>query len=322
MILTDPNIADNPIVFANKAFLDLTGYEETEVLGRNCRFLQGPQTDRERVADLRSAVANRQSIALEILNYKRDGTPFWNAVFIGPVYDTGGKLLHFFASQLDVTRRRESEQASQQAQKMEAIGQLTAGLAHDFNNLLQVVNGNLELLGTRIEDEKQRSYLARARGAAERGAKLTGQLLAFARKTRLTPRAVDVNDCINGFADMLEASLGGRIELHLSLRRGLPKAVVDPEQLEMAILNIALNARDAMPGGGVLTIATAKVHLNGDAPARGLSPGDYISVELVDEGEGMAQHVIARAVEPFFTTQATGKGTGLGLAMASGFVLQ
>lgn len=322
MILTDPNIADNPIVFANKAFLDLTGYEETEVLGRNCRFLQGPQTDRERVADLRSAVANRQSIALEILNYKRDGTPFWNAVFIGPVYDTGGKLLHFFASQLDVTRRRESEQASQQAQKMEAIGQLTAGLAHDFNNLLQVVNGNLELLGTRIEDEKQRSYLARARGAAERGAKLTGQLLAFARKTRLTPRAVDVNDCINGFADMLEASLGGRIELHLSLRRGLPKAVVDPEQLEMAILNIALNARDAMPGGGVLTIATAKVHLNGDAPARGLSPGDYISVELVDEGEGMAQHVIARAVEPFFTTKATGKGTGLGLAMASGFVLQ
>ncbi|APZ97470.1 hybrid sensor histidine kinase/response regulator [Sphingopyxis sp. QXT-31] len=322
MILTDPNIADNPIVFANKAFLDLTGYEETEVLGRNCRFLQGPQTDRELVADLRSAVANRQSIALEILNYKRDGTPFWNAVFIGPVYDTGGKLLHFFASQLDVTRRRESEQASQQAQKMEAIGQLTAGLAHDFNNLLQVVNGNLELLGTRIEDEKQRSYLARARGAAERGAKLTGQLLAFARKTRLTPRAVDVNDCINGFADMLEASLGGRIELHLSLRRGLPKAVVDPEQLEMAILNIALNARDAMPGGGVLTIATAKVHLNGDAPARGLSPGDYISVELVDEGEGMAQHVIARAVEPFFTTKATGKGTGLGLAMASGFVLQ
>ncbi len=322
MILTDPNIADNPIVFANKAFLDLTGYEETEVLGRNCRFLQGPQTDRELVADLRSAVANRQSIALEILNYKRDGTPFWNAVFIGPVYDTGGKLLHFFASQLDVTRRRESEQASQQAQKMEAIGQLTAGLAHDFNNLLQVVNGNLELLGSRIEDAKQRGYLARARGAAERGAKLTGQLLAFARKTRLTPRAVDVNDCINGFADMLEASLGGRIELHLSLRRGLPKAVVDPEQLEMAILNIALNARDAMPGGGVLTIATAKVHLNGDAPARGLSPGDYISVELVDEGEGMAQHVIARAVEPFFTTKATGKGTGLGLAMASGFVLQ
>ena len=322
MILTDPNLPDNPIAFANKAFLDLTGYEEAEVLGRNCRFLQGAQTDRDSVAELRDAIGHRQSIALEILNYKRDGTPFWNAVFIGPVYDTSGNLLYFFASQLDVTRRRESEQASQQAQKMEAIGQLTAGLAHDFNNLLQVVNGNLELLGSRIEDEKQRSYLERARGAAERGAKLTGQLLAFARKTRLTPRAIDVNECITAFADMLESSLGTRVELHLSLRRSLPKAVLDPEQFEMAILNIALNARDAMPAGGLLTISTAKTHLNGDAPARGLTPGDYIAIELVDEGEGMPDHVIARAAEPFFTTKATGKGTGLGLAMATGFVEQ
>lgn len=322
MILTDPNLPDNPIAFANKAFLDLTGYEEAEVLGRNCRFLQGAQTDRDSVAELRDAIERRQSIALEILNYKRDGTPFWNAVFIGPVYDTSGNLLYFFASQLDVTRRRESEQASQQAQKMEAIGQLTAGLAHDFNNLLQVVNGNLELLGSRIEDEKQRSYLERARGAAERGEKLTGQLLAFARKTRLTPRAIDVNECIHAFADMLESSLGTRVELRLSLRRGLPKAVLDPEQFEMAILNIALNARDAMPAGGLLTISTAKTHLNGDAPARGLAPGDYIAIELVDEGEGMADHVIARAAEPFFTTKATGKGTGLGLAMATGFVQQ
>lgn len=322
MILTDPNLTDNPIAFANKAFLDLTGYEEAEILGRNCRFLQGAQTDRESVADLRSAIERRQSIGLEILNYKRDGTPFWNAVFIGPVYDTSGNLLYFFASQLDVTRRRESEQASQQAQKMEAIGQLTAGLAHDFNNLLQVVNGNLELLGTRIEDARQRAYLERARGAAERGAKLTGQLLAFARKTRLTPRPIDINDCINGFADMLESSLGSSVELHLSLRRGLPKAVLDPEQFEMAILNIGLNARDAMPGGGLLTISTAKIHLNGDAPARGLVPGDYVAIELIDEGEGMPDHVIARAVEPFFTTKATGKGTGLGLAMATGFVEQ
>lgn len=322
MILTDPNLPDNPIAFANKAFLDLTGYEEAEVLGRNCRFLQGAQTDRQSVSELRVAVERRQSIALEILNYKRDGTPFWNAVFIGPVYDTGGNLLYFFASQLDVTRRRESEEASQQAQKMEAIGQLTAGLAHDFNNLLQVVNGNLELLESRIEDEKQRAYLDRARGAAERGAKLTGQLLAFARKTRLAPRTVDVNECINAFADMLDSSLGARVELHLSLRRGLPKAVLDPEQLEMAILNIALNARDAMPTGGLLTISTAKIHLNGDAPARGLTPGDYIAIELADEGEGMSDQVVARAAEPFFTTKATGKGTGLGLAMASGFVQQ
>ncbi len=322
MILTDPNQDDNPIAFANKAFLDLTGYEESEILGRNCRFLQGAQTDRAQVTELREAIARRESIALEILNYKRDGSPFWNAVFIGPVYDTEGKLLYFFASQLDVSRRRESEQAFQQAQKMEAIGQLTAGLAHDFNNLLQVINGNLELLSARAEDERQLAYLARARGAAERGAKLTGQLLAFARKTRLAPVPVDVGACITNFVDMLESSLGRAVELHLSLRRGLPAAVVDVEQLEMAILNIALNARDAMPSGGLLTIATGKLHLNGDAAARQLPPGDYVTIELTDEGEGMAPHVAERAVEPFFTTKATGKGTGLGLAMASGFVQQ
>ncbi|MBU2017987.1 MAG: PAS domain-containing protein, partial [Alphaproteobacteria bacterium] len=253
MILTDPAQPDNPIVFANKAFLDLTGYEESEILGRNCRFLQGAQTDRAAVDELRDAIAQRESIAVEILNYKRDGTPFWNAVFIGPVYDTSGNLLYFFASQLDVTRRKESEQAYQQSQKMESIGQLTAGLAHDFNNLLQVVTGNLELLSGRVADEKAQAYLARAQGAAERGAKLTGQLLAFARKTRLDPRAIDVNACIVGFADMLESSLGRSVELHLSLRHGLPKAVLDAEQFEMAILNIALNARDAMPGGGLLT---------------------------------------------------------------------
>lgn len=322
MILTDPAQPDNPIVFANKAFLDLTGYEESEILGRNCRFLQGAQTDRAAVDELRDAIAQRESIAVEILNYKRDGTPFWNAVFIGPVYDTSGNLLYFFASQLDVTRRKESEQAYQQSQKMESIGQLTAGLAHDFNNLLQVVTGNLELLSGRVADEKAQAYLARAQGAAERGAKLTGQLLAFARKTRLDPRAIDVNACIVGFADMLESSLGRSVELHLSLRHGLPKAVLDAEQFEMAILNIALNARDAMPGGGLLTICTLKLHLNGDAEARQLKSGDYVVIELRDEGEGMPEHVAARAAEPFFTTKPTGKGTGLGLSMVHGLAVQ
>ncbi|MCC2980656.1 ATP-binding protein [Sphingomonas sp. IC4-52] len=322
MILTDPHQPDNPIVFANKAFLDLTLYEEEEVLGRNCRFLQGARTDSESVAELRDAVAANQSIALEILNYKRDGTPFWNAVFIGPVYDTSGKLLYFFASQLDVTRRRESERSYLQAQKMEAVGQLTAGLAHDFNNLLQVVNGNLELAVARSSDERVLRYLASARGAAERGAKLTGQLLAFARKTRLDPRPVDVSECLNSFADVMESALGKKVELHFSLRRGLPKALLDPQQLEMAVLNIALNAKDAMPTGGVIELSTARVRLNGDAASRGLSPGEYVAVQVRDEGEGMTPEVIERAVEPFFTTKGVGKGTGLGLAMASGFVQQ
>jgi PAS domain S-box-containing protein len=202
MILTDPRQPDNPIAFANKAFLDLTGYEEAEVVGRNCRFLQGPRTDRDHVRQLREAVEAHQPISLEILNYKRDGTPFWNAVFIGPVHNPQGELLYFFASQLDVTRRRESEEGHRQAQKMEAVGQLTAGLAHDFNNLLQAVLGNHEQLLRRIEQPDLRRRLQNAQTAADRAAQLTRQLLAFARKTPLNPEPLDLGEAVLGFAEL------------------------------------------------------------------------------------------------------------------------
>lgn len=322
MLLTDPNLDDNPIVFVNKAFLDLTGYEEDEVLGRNCRFLQGAQTDRAAVAELRDSVAAKQAIALELLNYRRDGSPFWNAVFIGPVYDTEGRLRYFFASQLDVTRRRNTEQSYRQAQKMESIGQLTAGLAHDFNNLLQVVNGNLELVTATTDPERIKRYVAAAQSAAEKGAKLTRQLLAFARKTRLEPRPLDVTQLVSEFSDLIDSAVNGQVEVHLSLRRGLQHVVLDPDQLEMAILNIVNNARDAMPNGGLVTISTMPLRLNGNAAALDLPEGDYVVLQIEDEGEGMTPDVADRATEPFFTTKGVGKGTGLGLAMASGFVRQ
>ncbi|PZQ60479.1 MAG: hybrid sensor histidine kinase/response regulator [Sphingomonas taxi] len=321
MLLTDPNKDDNPIVFANKAFLDLTGYEESEVLGRNCRFLQGAQTDRNAVAEMRDAVRDRSSVALELLNYRRDGSAFWNAVFIGPVYDMQGKLQYFFASQLDVTRRRNSEQSYRQAQKMESIGQLTAGLAHDFNNLLQVVTGNLELVAAARDPERARRYVAAAQSAAERGAKLTRQLLAFARKSRLEPRALDLTDLVSDFSELIESSVNGQVEVRLNLHRGLPHVVVDPDQLEMAVLNIVNNARDATPEGGLVTISTLPLRLNGDI-THDLPPGDYVALQVEDDGQGMRPEVLERATEPFFTTKGTGKGTGLGLAMASGFVRQ
>ncbi len=322
MILTDPRRPDNPIVFANKAFLDLTGYEEAEVLGRNCRFLQGPQTDREAVRQLAEAVRAEQPVSLELLNYKRDGTPFWNAVFIGPVTNPEGELLYFFASQLDVTRRRESEDSYRQAQKMEAVGQLTAGLAHDFNNLLQAISGNHERLLRSIEAPDLRRRLDAAQAATERAAKLTRQLLAFARKTRLDPKPVDLSAAVNGFADLLATTAGGRIEMQFNLRHRLPACHVDPTHLETALLNIVLNARDAMPNGGTVTVSTARLHLNGDAAARELPPGDYVTLSVADEGEGMPPSVAARAAEPFFTTKGQGRGTGLGLAMVHGFLQQ
>ena len=318
MVLTDPNLPDNPIVFANRAFQDLTGYEQEEIIGRNCRFLQGAQTDRGKVDELRQAIREHRACSVELLNYKRDGTPFWNGVYTAPVHDRDGKLLYFFASQLDVTRRRTSEQAFRQAQKMESIGQLTAGLAHDFNNLLQVISGNLELLRGKLADERLRRYAETAAVAAERGAKLTRQLLAFARKTRLEPRATDLNALLDEFGEMLESTAGSQVDLQVNLRRRLPAIHVDPVHLEMALLNVLINARDAMPRGGTVTLATGLMQL-GD---NGLPAGRYVALSVSDEGEGMPAHVLERATEPFFTTKPTGKGTGLGLPMAQGFVQQ
>ncbi len=315
MVLTDPNLPDNPIVFANNAFEDLTGYAQAEIVNRNCRFLQGARTDRSKVTELRQAIAEQRAVSVELLNYKRDGTPFWNAVYIAPVFDRDGRLLYFFASQLDITRRRTSEQALHQAQKMESVGQLTAGLAHDFNNLLQIVSGNLEMLKSKLTDPAVRRYAQHAEAAAERGAKLTTQLLAFARKTRLEPKVLDINRLIHDFSEVLRSTAGGTVDLRFDLAGGLPATRIDAVHLEMALLNILINARDAMPGGGTVTIATAAVR---DAD----HAGTHVSLSVVDEGEGMPDHVRERATEPFFTTKPVGKGSGLGLAMVHGFAQQ
>ena len=323
MILADPRQDDCPIAFANNAFLDLTGYEEAEVIGRNCRFLQGAGTDPTQVRQLREAIKGKRAIALEILNYRRDGSPFWNAIFMGPVFDKAGELIYFFASQLDVSKRRESEQSLRQAQKMEAIGQLTAGLAHDFNNLLHIIDGGLERMkAKRFDDQMFERFHEAASAASERGAKLTRQLLAFARRTRLEPIGVDLTRLVNSFGDLLDTSVGEKANLHLSLQRRLPQVRVDPNHLEMALLNIVVNARDASPKGGKITVTTQAIHLNGDAAARQLEPGDYVMLCVSDEGIGMPAHIQARAIEPFFTTKGPEHGTGLDLAMAHGFVEQ
>ncbi|MGY2051922.1 PAS domain-containing protein [Methylobacterium sp. JK268] len=322
MILTDPHLPDNPIVFANRAFQDLTGYAEGELLGRNCRLLQGVETSQDTVAELRDALRARQAITAEILNYKRDGTPFWNSVFIGPVYDEAGDLIYFFASQLDVSRRWASEHALRQAQKMDAIGQLTTGLAHDFNNLLQVVTGNLEMALQGITEERPRRQIERALEAAERGTSLTRQLLSFARRTRLEPRALDLNAQVRTFSEVVATTLGEGIALSLDLAPDLPAVVLDRTQLEVALLNVLLNARDAMPEGGTITVATGSLRIADDVLARGLPPGDYAVLRVRDEGEGMPGHVLARATEPFFSTKGAARGTGLGLAVVHGFAQQ
>jgi PAS domain S-box-containing protein len=295
MLITDPRQDDNPIVFVNGAFLDLTGYTEDQVMGRNCRMLQGPDTDRTTVAELRRAVDERRAVAVDLLNYKADGSPFWNALFFGPIFDQDGNILYFFASQMDISERRSNQESYLQAQKMEAIGQLSAGMAHDFNNLLQVINGNLEvaLLGLKANgaaESKASEPIRRAQRATMQAGKLTQQLLTFARKQRLEAQQLSLNSLVVDFSDMLVRTLGDRIDLRLDLKPGLPACTVDPTYLEMALLNVVLNARDAMPEGGAVTVGTATL-----TPERRrllkLRDGDYVCICVHDEGQGMAPEI-------------------------------
>jgi PAS domain S-box-containing protein len=321
MVVTDPRLPDNPIVFANGAFFDLTQYKEEQVLGRNCRLLQGPDTDRRTVDEIRTAIAEHRPVSVDILNYKADGSTFWNALFLGPVFDAEGQLLYFFASQMDITERRMSLEASLQAQKMEAIGQLTAGMAHDFNNLLQVINGNLEVALVSLDNPgSAREALVRAQRAAMRAGKLTQQLLTFARKQRLEPKRLNINALVVEFSEMLVRTLGDSVDLRLDLRPGLPSCMLDPTHLEMALLNVLINARDAMPEGGDVSVGTSIVREEDRIHKHKLPPGTYVTLCVIDKGSGMPPEVLRRATEPFFTTK--GPGTGLGLAMVHGFVQQ
>jgi len=222
-----------------------------------------------------------------------------------------------------IADRSRIEAAFRQAQKMEAIGQLTGGVAHDFNNLLSAVLGNLELLDMRVADnEAARRLVRNAVRAAERGAKLTQQLLAFARKQHLRPEPVDVNETVAGMEDLLTRTIGPTIRLRTALEPALWPAFADPSQIELVILNLAINARDAMPLGGSLVIETA--NLPASAPGRPADavPGDLVRIAVTDTGTGMSEEILAKIFEPFFSTKEVGKGTGLGLAQVYGVAKQ
>jgi len=219
-------------------------------------------------------------------------------------------------------QRHAAEQRLLQAQKMESIGQLTGGVAHDFNNLLAVILGNLELLRKRIgDDDRSKRLLEGAFQGAQRGAALTQRLLAFSRRQDLTPQAIDVPRLVSSITDLLARSLGPSIQIVTRFPSGLPSVKVDPNQLEMALLNLAVNARDAMPTSGTITISARReeVAVGND---HSLSPGSYVCVSVSDTGTGMDEATLARAIEPFFTTKGVGKGTGLGLSMIHGLAVQ
>ena len=236
-----------------------------------------------------------------------------------------GEVEQIIVQIVDIGERKQAARQLQQAQKMEAIGQLTGGLAHDFNNLLTVVIGNLELLEGKFSgDERAGRRLKEAIDAARKGSDLTRQMLAFARKQALEPREVKINELVNGMAPLVSRSIGETIQVKVVPMAGEPMAVIDPSQLESAILNLAINARDAMAGGGLLTIETQASYLDEAYAARHpeVVPGHYVMVAVSDTGSGMSPELLEKVFQPFFTTKEQGKGSGLGLSMVYGFIKQ
>jgi PAS domain S-box-containing protein len=260
---------------------------------------------------------------------RKDGTRFWAHVVIDAIRDADGSILGYAKITRDITERRETQQklesareALLQSQKMEAIGHLTGGIAHDFNNLLMVVLGSLELARRRLpNDEKLMALVDNAILGAERGAILTKRMLAFARRQELSLQTVHVPELVRGMTDLLQRSLGQTISIETRFPIALKPILADQNQVEMALLNLAVNARDAMPEGGQIILAAREVVVGADDPG-GLKAGTYICISVSDTGEGMDEATLGRAMEPFFTTKGPGKGTGLGLSMVHGLAEQ
>lgn len=310
----------------NQSALDLFGYQREDFVGRNIKFLMPePWTSEHDQYLLNYQKTGKKKIigtGREVEGLKADGTRFPMHLSVsefevkGDVFYTG--ILH------DMSMRKQAENALHRSQKMEAIGQLTGGIAHDFNNLLTVITGNLELLDMRLEDEAQRGLLTEAMDAAELGAGLTERLLAFARRSILTPEIVNLNALVKSTKNMLSRTLGENIDIETSLENALWDTKIDTGQIESVILNLAVNARDAMPCGGRLLIETKNIEFDSSYVETeiDLKPGEYICLSVSDSGEGMSNTVRENAFEPFFTTKETGRGTGLGLSMVYGFAKQ
>ncbi|MDV2726349.1 PAS domain S-box protein [Pseudomonas aeruginosa] len=308
----------------------IKGYLPEEVIGRHFSCFYTPE-DREAGEPARGlAAAEREGrFEKEGWRVRKDGSRFWANVVIDPIRDSDGRLIGFAKVTRDITHRieaeRELERARQelfQAQKMESLGHLTGGVAHDFNNLLTVIIGSLGLLKKRLPgDQRTADLLQNALEAAQRGANLTQRMLSFARKQRLDPQPCAIPDLLRGMTDLLIHSLGPSVSIETRFPLDLDLGLTDANQLELSIINLATNARDAMPNGGRIVFSASNQRVPADNPHR-LAPGNYICLSISDTGSGMDEETLRRAVEPFYTTKGIGRGTGLGLSIVDGLAEQ
>jgi PAS domain S-box-containing protein len=314
---------DGRFTFINRAYVEFAGQSEECILGRTVAELRSQEYSDNIAVQDRAVIEGRRAVQWEMTVPKPHGE---RAVLVVkfPIYDLVGRVVSVGSILADITEQKRAETHLAQTQRIEAVGQLTGGIAHDFNNLLTSILLNADVLATVIEDDNIRPMAEAVRMAAERGADLTRRLLAFGRRQMLEPRATNVKELLAGMEPMIHRTLGDHIEISAKHAADLWPATVDPGQLENAVLNLAVNARDAMPDGGRITIETFNAVLDAHEAEINpeIKPGDYVVVALHDTGCGMPPDVVARAFEPFFTTKDVGKGTGLGLSMVYGFVKQ
>ena len=310
------------IVSWNSGARRIKGYEAAEIIGRHFQCFYSEE-DREAgipAAGLRTA-AREGRLETEGWRLRKDGTRFWANVIIDAIR-TNGELVGYAKITRDITERRAAEARLRQVQKMEAVGQFTGGAAHDFNNLLMAILGSLEILRKRLpNDQRLLGLLDNAVMGAKRGASLTQRMLAFARRQELKHEAVDLASLINNMMELLERSLGPTINIQTHFPLESVRVQTDANQLETALLNLAVNGRDAMSDGGNLTISVTQESVNVGHPTN-LPPGHFACLSVCDTGHGMDETTLARATEPFFTTKGIGKGTGLGLSMVDGLTGQ
>jgi len=316
---------DATVMMWNKSAEASLGYHAADMVGRSCADLV-PEEGKAEVGECFARALRGERLAGILVRLRHQEGKLLDISFSSaPVFDADGHIRALVHALEDVTQSRAVERQFLQAQKMEAIGNLTGGMAHDFNNLLGIVIGNLDLLGSRLgEDSESRELLTDALDGALRGADLTRRLLAFARRQPLRPERIDANTLVSGTATLLRRTLGEDIQIGLKLESKPWRIRVDPAQLEAAIINLATNARDAMVNGGKLIIETANMHLDEVYAAQypDVRAGDYMRIEICDTGAGIPADILPRIFEPFFTTKEAGKGSGLGLSMVYGFVKQ
>ena len=311
LVLSDPMLPDCPVVFCNAAFTKLTGYTEEEVVGRNCRFLQGPDTDRAAIRQLKQAVADRREDQIDLWNYRKDGSRFWNSMFVGPVFDRAGRLIYLFGSQTDATARWEAEEARAQAQRLDALKAMAAGMAGGIDSLLSGIASTAEKLTQRSADSWEKEQLARITRSAASAGRLASQLLSFAGQARLNPKTADLNQLVIDFQRIAGQIVAPHVRVETIACEGALPARIDSGQLNLALFHLLRNASEASyPSGGKIHITTRTFE------------GGEAEIAVADDGAGMPAEMAARAITPFFTTRDDGKNMGLGLSMVAGFCQQ